>query len=69
MQILDDLRPDLDFADQEKLIDDGVLDSFDLISLISEINSEFGVSINVTHMTPDNFNSVKSILMLIERLK
>ena len=68
MEILEDLRPDIDFASQDKLIDDGVLDSFDLISLVSELNGEFGVSINVTHLTPDNFNNVKSMYTLIERL-
>ena len=69
MQILDDLRPDVDFSNEGRLIDDGILDSFDVISLVSEINGEFGVAINVTHVTPENFNSATSIFSLIERLK
>ena len=69
LEILDDLRPDVDFLNTERLIDDGVLDSFDVLSLVSEINGEFGVAISVAHVTPANFNDAKSMFSLIERLK
>ena len=69
IQILADLRPDLDFTVQERLVDDAILDSFDIIALVSEINDVFGVDIGVTHLAPENFNSASAMLALIERLK
>ena len=47
MKILKDLRADVDFEKEKKLIDDGILDSFDIVTLVSELNSEFDVEINV----------------------
>lgn len=69
MQILNDLRPDVEFEKETKLIDDGVLDSFDIVSLVSDLNSEFDIEINVMDLEPVNFNSVKAMLELIVRLQ
>lgn len=69
MQILQDIRPDVDFENETALIDDGILDSFDVVSIISEIDDAFGVQIRITELDPDNFNSVKSIWDLIMNLK
>ncbi len=68
LAILAELRPDLDFAQEKRLIDDGLLDSFDIIALVSEINDVFRVEINVSELTPENFNDVDAMLALIERL-
>ena len=68
MDILSDLRPDVDFEVNTALIDDGILDSFDLVSLIGELSDVFGVEISFDDMDPDNFNSVESMLEMLKRL-
>ena len=69
LEILSDLHPDVDFEECDTLIDDGILDSFDIVSLISEINEEFDVVISAEHIVPENFNSAKALYALIERLE
>lgn len=69
MEILNDLRPDVEFETETKLIDDGILDSFDIVSLVSELNSEFDIEINVMDLEPVNFNSVNAMLELIVKLQ
>jgi acyl carrier protein len=69
LEILDSIRPDVDFVNEKKLIDDGLLDSFDIVSIISELNDEYNISIRVTELKPENFNSVEAILNLVEKLK
>lgn len=68
MEILTELRPDVDFEVNTSLIDDGILDSFDLVSLIGELADVFGVEISFDDMDPDNFNSVESMLEMLRRL-
>ena len=69
MEILTDIRPDLDFEIQERLIEDRILDSFDIISIVSEVNDVFDISINVADLLPENFNSAEAIWRLIERYR
>ncbi len=69
LNILNDLRPDVEFEKEKKLIDDGVLDSFDIVSLVSELNSEFDVEINVMDLEPENFNTVEAMLELIVKMQ
>jgi acyl carrier protein len=69
MAILNDLRVDVDFENETKLIDDGILESFDIIALIGEINDSFDVNIGIEHLTAENFNSAKSIYSLITTLQ
>ena len=66
--ILSDIRPDVDFDTEERLIDDGILESFDIISLVGELNDAFDVSIGVQDLTPENFNSGERIEELVKRL-
>lgn len=68
LEILQDLHADVDFEDCETLIDDKILDSFDIVSLISEINEVFDVAIPADEIIPENFNSAKALYALIERL-
>ena len=68
MQILSELRPDVDFANETALIDNGVLDSFDIISLVSELNDAFSISISPADLDPENFNSAENMWKLIESL-
>ncbi|MBQ2802170.1 MAG: acyl carrier protein [Lachnospiraceae bacterium] len=69
MSILKGLRPDVDFEKEDKLIDNGVLDSFDLVALVGEINEAFDVEVEFEDMEPENFNSVKNMYAMIEKLQ
>lgn len=69
MQILEELRPDVDFTLQQDLIDGGVLDSFDIVSLVSELCDAFEVDIDVNDLLPENFNTPAAMLALVERLQ
>lgn len=68
LRILTDLRPEEDFSTNRRLIDDGVIDSFDIINLVGEINAQFDVEIGVEDLIPENFNSAEAIMALINRL-
>ena len=68
-EILEDLRPDVDFHAEQKLIDDEILDSFDIVTLVGELNDAFDVEINVDDLVPDNFNTPQAMLQLIADLK
>lgn len=69
MEILRDLRPDVDFTVEKALIDDNVLDSFDIVSLVGELNDNFGIEINVEDLLPENFNSADAMLELVTRMQ
>ena len=68
-QILEEIRPDLDFEAEKKLIDDGILDSFDIISIVGELNMHYGIEINVEDLLPENFNSMNAIFELVTKLQ
>ncbi len=67
--ILKDLHEDVDFETCETLIDDKILDSFDIITVITEISNEFDVAIPADKIIPENFNSAKALAALIESLE
>ena len=69
LKILEGVRPDVDFAREKKLIDDGVLDSFDIISIVGELCEAFDVEIDAEELEPENFNSAEAMLELIERFR
>ena len=69
LEILTDIRPDVDFMNETKLIDDGIIDSFDIIAIVSELNDEFDVQIPIDELEPDNFNTVEAIYELIIKLQ
>lgn len=69
LEILSDLHPDIDFTTQENLIDDMILDSFDIVTLISEISENFDVTISAEHIIPKNFNSAQALYALIQKLE
>ncbi len=69
LELLKGVRPDVDFENETALIDDGLLDSFDVVSIISEIDDVFGVQIRINELDPDNFNSAEAIWNLIQKLK
>lgn len=69
MEILEDLRPDVDFANEKSLVTGGVLDSFDIISLVNSLNEEYDITIRPANLVPDNFDSAEAILELVEKLQ
>ena len=69
LELLKGVRSDIDFENETALIDDGLLDSFDVVSIISEIDDVFGVQIRINELDPDNFNSAEAIWNLIQKLK
>ena len=69
LRILSDLHPDVDFETEENLIDDMILDSLDIVNLITEISEEFDVNITAKDIVPENFNSAKALYALIQKLE
>ncbi|MBQ2308545.1 MAG: acyl carrier protein [Clostridia bacterium] len=66
--ILSSLHPDVDFESNDSLIDDGILDSLDIVTLVTEINATFDVIIPAEEVVPENFNSAEALMELITRL-
>jgi len=69
LALLGEVRPDVDFAAEKKLVTDDVLDSFDIIAIVSDICITFDVEINVTDLEPENFDSAEAIWSLIQQLQ
>lgn len=69
MRILSELNSDIDFETEDALIDGGMLDSFDIVTLVAEIDDVFGVEIPAEALIPENFNSAKAIFALIQQLQ
>ncbi len=67
--ILEEIRPDVDFDIEKELIDGKVLDSFDIIAIVSELNQNYDLRINVNDLLPENFNSIEAIWELVQKLK
>ncbi|MBQ8633247.1 MAG: acyl carrier protein [Lachnospiraceae bacterium] len=68
LEILNDINPDIDYETETTLVDDDLLDSFDLVSLVSDLNSAFDINITVVDFVPENFNSLSALTALVERL-
>ena len=67
LEILAELRPEFDFENSSDFIEDGLLDSFDIASLISVIEERFSVKVDGLDIVPENFLSVDAIISLIEK--
>lgn len=65
--ILQEIRPEFDFSSPVDLINDGVLDSFDLITLVSDLDKKYNISIEGTDILPENFNNIQAIEKLLQR--
>lgn len=67
--ILNSIRPEFDFFASSNFIDDGILDSFDIINLVTELDKEFNISIDGADIIPENFQSLASIQKLLIKSK
>ena len=68
IELLQDINEDADYENCTTLVDDRVLTSFDILSIIAAIDDEFDVAITAKDIIPANFNSAESVRALIERL-
>jgi len=69
LKILQEMHPDVDFESCDTLIDDGILDSFDIVFLITQISDVFDVKIGAQDIVPENFNSAEALYDLIKKLE
>lgn len=68
IEILSSIHPDVDFENTVDFIDDGILDSLDIVTIVTEINDVFDVTIPAEEIVPENFNSAEALYALIEKL-
>lgn len=68
IELLEDVKGNVDYENCTTLVDDRVLDSFDILSIISSINDEFDVSVPAKDIVPDNFNSAQAMFDMVKRL-
>ena len=69
LAVLQGVRKDIDFEHTVNLIDDDILDSFDIISIVSDLNETFDVDITADELEPENFNTLDAIVTLVKSLQ
>lgn len=69
LEVLLGVRPDVDFKNEKKLIDDEMLDSFDIIAIVNGLNEAFEIEIDIDDLEPENFNTVEAMYELVNRLQ
>lgn len=69
LELLKEVLPNVDWENEKNLVDDGVLDSIDIITVISEITDEYDVKISTDEMKAENFNSLEAIYEMIQTLQ
>ena len=69
LEILNDIQPGVYFENEKHLIDDHLLDSLSIISLVAELEDTFDVTIPAVEIIPDNFNSAEAMLEMLQRLR
>lgn len=69
LEILAELKPDVDFSSETGLIDNSILDSFDIVQLIQELKDTFDIEISPADIIPENFNSADSMWNMIQNLQ
>lgn len=67
IEILEDIQPDADYETCTTLIDDGILDSFAILSIVGELEDEFDVSVTPADIIPENFNSAQALWAMVQR--
>ena len=69
LDILGQIRSDIDYESEKALVDDGILDSFDIVSIVSELSMEYDIDISIDDMTAENFNSAEAMIEMIARIQ
>ena len=69
LDILGQIRSDIDYESEKALVDDGILDSFDIVSIVSELSMEYDIDISIDDMTAENFNSAEAMFEMISRIQ
>ncbi len=69
IDILSELKPGIDFLTEENLVEDGLIDSFDIISIIGKLSDEYDIQFPIMQVTPENFESAKTIYALVCKLQ
>lgn len=69
LEILQDIKPNINYETETKLIDGGLLDSISILSLVSELEDNFGIEITPVDLVPVNFNSAKAMWDMVKRLQ
>lgn len=68
IELLQEIKEDIDYENEGSLIDDELLDSFDILQLISALDDEFDISIPASMIIPENFNSVEALWNMVQEL-
>ena len=69
IEILEDIQPDADYENCTTLIDDGILESFAILSIVGELEDEFDISITPAEIIPENFISAAALWAMVQRLQ
>lgn len=69
LEILKGIKSDVDFKNSKNLVEDGLIDSFDIVTIIAAVNEEFDIDFPVNEIMPENFNSAESLYKIIEKLE
>lgn len=69
IEILEDIQPDADYENCTTLIDDGILESFAILSIVGKLEDEFDISITPAEIIPENFNSAAALWAMVQRLQ
>ncbi len=68
LEILEDLHPEVEFETEGALVDDGILDSFDIVTLVAEVSDAFDIELLAVHIVPENFNTLDAMVALIDKI-
>ena len=69
IKILKEVKPDVDYSKETSLIDDEILDSLDIVTIVAKINKEFDIDFPVNEIVPENFNSAEALYAAVQRLE
>ncbi len=69
IEILESVKPGVDYKNEDKLVDNGILESFDIITIISKLNDEFDIEFTVNEVIPENFNSAEALYKTVCKLE
>lgn len=69
LSILESIKPGVDFKNSKNMIEEGLIDSFDIVTLVAKINEEFDIEFTVNEIVPENFATVETLYNTIERIK